>query len=67
MGSSADIVFCRLYLNRWNHERCYDVLVVAHGERSTRAIIVAGDTLSLCGKRDNVAPHVYVPYMCISK
>ena len=37
-------------LPRWNHEGCFDVLVVGHGGKSTKPILIDGDTLSIQGK-----------------
>lgn len=37
---------------RWDYEGCFDVLVVAHGEKSTKPIVILGDTLSIHGEYD---------------
>lgn len=37
---------------RWDYEGCFDVLVVAHGNNSTKPIVILGDTLSIHGEYD---------------
>eukprot|EP00752_Nemacystus_decipiens_P002251 g2132.t2 len=41
----TDTSFVGLY--RWDHEGCFDVLVVAHGTTSTKPVVIKGDTLSI--------------------
>lgn len=40
---------------RWDHDGSFDVLVVGHGEKSAKPVVIAGDTLSIRGERD--LPH----------
>lgn len=40
---------------RWDHEGCFDVLVVAHGTTSTKPVVIEGDTLSIQGGRESEA------------
>ncbi|CAN0181713.1 unnamed protein product [Pylaiella littoralis] len=47
----TDTSFVGLY--RWDHEGCFDVLVVAHGSTSTKPVVIKGDTVSI-----QVAPEV---------
>ena len=35
---------------RWDHEGCFDVLVVAHGTTSTKPVVIKGDSLSIQGE-----------------
>lgn len=37
-------------MRRWDHEGCFDVLVVTHGSSSTKPIVIKGDTLSIQGE-----------------
>ncbi|CAM9164819.1 unnamed protein product [Ectocarpus sp. 8 AP-2014] len=49
----ADTSFVGLY--RWDHEGCFDVLIVAHGSTSTKPIVIKGDSLSIHVDPDSVS------------
>lgn len=36
--------------SRWDHEGCFDLLVVGQGEKSNKPILVPGDSLAIHGE-----------------